>query len=122
MSTVKRIYFYGVAFAALMVAAQGAITMVGAVIDRLLPNQLLVGDLATPLSIGLALMIPSVPLWLIHWRATQRYVARGQEDVGSTERKLYLNAVLFISAAMSLGAVVGTLRALLGVRSPQKLA
>ncbi|MEK7777755.1 MAG: DUF5671 domain-containing protein [Chloroflexota bacterium] len=114
MSTIRRLYFYGVAFAALMVAAEGAAAMLGAVIDRLLPNRLLVGDLTTPISLGLALMIPSVPLWLIHWRATQRYVARGQEDVGSTARKLYLNAVLFISAAVAFGAALGTLQALLG--------
>ena len=115
MSTIRRLYFYGVAFAALLVVAQGASTMLGAVIDRLLPNRLVLGDLATPISLGLALMIPSVPLWLIHWRATQRYVATGQEDVGSTLRKLYLNGVLFISALVALTAAVSTVQALLGL-------
>jgi hypothetical protein len=113
MSTIRRLYFYGVAFAALMVAAWGATTMFGSIIDSLLPNRLLVGDLATPFSLGLASMIPSVPLWLIHWRATQRHVARGQEDVGSTLRKLYLNVVLFFSAAVAFVGAGSTLQALL---------
>ena len=106
MSSIKRLYFYFVAFVALIVVANGATTMLGPILDRLLPNRLLLGSLATPFSLGLAMIIPGLPLWLIHWRATQRYVRRDPEEIGSAERKLYLNALLFISAVVVLLAAL----------------
>lgn len=114
MSNIKRLYLYGVAFAALMVAVQGLVTMVGPLVDRLLPAQLLVGGLATPFSLGLAMVIPGLPLWLLLWRATQRSLSRSPEEAGSALRKLYLNALLFISAAVTLAAAIRTLSWLLG--------
>ncbi|MBI4201086.1 MAG: hypothetical protein HY531_02205 [Chloroflexi bacterium] len=116
MSAIRRLYFYGVAFAALMVAASGATTMVGAILDRILPGRLLVGNLATPFSLGLAMLIPSVPLWLVHWRAIQRHVTERREEAGSALRKLYLNALLLISAALAFRGAMDTLLQVLGVQ------
>ena len=114
MSSIKRLYFYFVAFVALMVVANGATTMLGPLLDRLLPNRLLIGSLDTSFSLGLAMLIPGVPLWFIHWRATQRYVRRDPDEVGSAERKLYLNLLLFISAAVAIGAAFRIFGLLLG--------
>ncbi len=114
MSSIKRLYFYGVAFVALMVVANGSTTMLGPLLDRLLPSRLLLGSLATPFSLGLAMLIPGVPLWLIHWRAIQRYAGRDTEEVGSASRKQYLNLLLFISAAVALGATLRIFQGLLG--------
>ena len=119
MSTIKRLYFYVVAFVALIVVANGATTMLGAILDRLLPDRLLLGSLATPFSLGLAMIIPGLPLWLIHWRATQRYVRRDPEEVGSVQRKLYLNLLLFISAVVVLGVSLSILRWFLGAEDAQ---
>ncbi len=116
MSNIKRLYFYGVAFAALLVAANGVSTMLGPLIGRVLSQHFLVGNIATPVSLGLAMIIPGIPLWLLHWSATQRYVARGQEEPGSALRKLYLYAVLFIAAVVALTSAMPIIRWFLGTQ------
>jgi hypothetical protein len=110
MGSVKRLYFYGVSFVALLVAANGVSFLLRALVERLLPGGLIRGTSIEQLSLGLALTIVATPLWLVHWTYVQRQVQKEPVEVRSVLRKLYFYLVLMIGMALVVVAAIGLLR------------
>lgn len=121
MSNIRRLYFYGVAFIALMVGASGATSLLSALL-RLATGNLLLEPGRTfqeQVSLALALLVVGWPLWGIHWLRAQYHTRRLPQEAGAVVRKLYLYAVLgfgagavFVNAVTLLGEVFGRLEGL----------
>ncbi len=96
MTTIRRLYFYVVAFAALMVTTFGTITLLSAVLD--LPfRTLVVGNATSQIALALAMLIIGGPVWLLHWFFAERSAARDADDRRAIPRHLYLNLVLGVA-------------------------
>lgn len=103
MTTTKRLYFYGVSFAALLVTAFGVALLLGDLLDVVLGRNLLSGE-RVQISIGIAMVIVGGPLWLIHWGLARRQLEAHPEEAESSLRKLYAYAVLLLAALIALHA------------------
>ncbi len=97
MNTMKRLYFYGMAFVALVVTANGASQLLAYLLDIVSGRQI-AGGVAERVSLGLALVVVGAPLWFFHWAYVQRQVERDRNEGGATLRKLYLYASMFFAA------------------------
>ncbi|MFQ5860694.1 MAG: DUF5671 domain-containing protein, partial [Dehalococcoidia bacterium] len=113
IGTVKRLYYYGLSFVALMVAASGIALLVDFVAERLFGSEILVGG-ETQLALGLALTLVGTPIWLLHWSFAQRALAEFPGEARALSRKVYLYLVLGVSAAVTAAGLVSLLRWLLG--------
>ncbi len=89
MNTTKRLYFYGVSFVTLVVAANGT---------ALLIQFLISGGSQDQASLGLAMVVVGAPLWVVHWLYTQRQATKQPDETASTLRKLYLYGILFTAS------------------------
>ena len=118
MTTIRRLYFYVVAFAALMVTTFGVITLLSAVLDLPFHSIVVAGDPTTEIALALAMLIIGGPVWLLHWFFAERSAARNADDRRAIPRHLYLNLVLgaaFVNLVFSAQAVLDWL---LGTRRP----
>lgn len=110
MKTIRRLYFYLVAFIAAEVILWGLIALLRETLaSGVLPN-------AGLLSRGLALVIVGLPFFLIHWLAAQRFAARDEEERESTLRAVFLFGILLatgIPAVQNVLALVDRLLLLL---------
>ena len=97
MNTMKRLYFYGMAFVALVVTANGAAQLLAYLLD-LVSGRQIAGGVAERVSLGLAMVVVGAPLWFFHWAYAQRQVERDPGEGGATLRKLYLYASMFVGA------------------------
>jgi hypothetical protein len=97
MNTMKRLYFYGMAFVALVVTANGASQLLAYLLDWVSGRQI-AGSVAEGVSLGLALVVVGAPLWFFHWAYVQRQVERDPSEGGATLRKLYLYGSMFLAA------------------------
>ena len=97
MNTTKRLYFYGVSFVTLIVAANGIALLILFLIE-LIAERAITGGSEDQASLGLAMVVVGAPLWMLHWSYTQRQVARQPGESASTLRKLYLYGVLFTAS------------------------
>jgi len=97
MNTMKRLYFYGMAFVALVVTANGASQLLAYLLD-LVSGRQIAGGVAERVSLGLALVVVGAPLWFFHWAYVQRQVERDPSEGGATLRKLYLYGSMFLTA------------------------
>lgn len=113
IGTLKRVYYYGLSFVALMVAAGGIVLLVDFAADGLLGAQVLSGGEAK-LALGLALTLVGTPIWFFHWRLADRAVRQFPTETHALARKVYGYLVLGISAALVAFGLVGLLRWLLG--------
>lgn len=97
VGTTKRLYFYLLSFAALLVAANGLIMLLNFIVDRL--SRLVIAGTATSEQLGLSLafLLVGSALWVPHWLYIQRQVKKSAAETESSLRKLYLYALLFIS-------------------------
>ncbi len=103
MGTLKRIYFYGISFAALMTCVAGISLALQSLLNTLFDGQAL--SLSTSsLAWGLSLLIVGLPIWWFHWRYILRSVAEMPFERGSVIRKLYI----YISLGVALGFLMGT--------------
>ena len=93
IGTPRRIYFYSVSFAALMMAASGASVILSTALDALFRSDG-AGDFADTLAMGLALVAVGVPVWLFHWRFVRRAAERAEAERRSVFRSLYLYTTL----------------------------
>ena len=105
IGTVRRLYFYVVAFVALMMAASGVVEIGTFALDSIFAGSVIPLS-PTPLAVGLSLVIVGLPLWAFHWRLIQRQAAKLPVETRSVVRRLYSHVVL--GAAMSL-ALIGAL-------------
>ena len=104
MNTTKRLYFYGVSFVTLVVAANGVALLVQFLVD-LIAQRTIAGGPDTQASLGLAMVVVGAPLWVLHWHYTQRQAAKQPDETASTLRKLYLYGVLFTASLVVFIAV-----------------
>ncbi|MCS7011698.1 MAG: DUF5671 domain-containing protein [Anaerolineales bacterium] len=91
MRTIRRLYFYAVAFVSLEVTLWGLISLGRTMVCR--PGLVVCGDGAS-LARALSLILVGLPLFLFHWWFAQRLALRDGEERSSWVRALFLYSVL----------------------------
>ncbi|MBV9597610.1 MAG: hypothetical protein JOZ87_12190 [Chloroflexi bacterium] len=96
MTTIRRIYAYLLAFAGLGMLAVAAANLGKLCIDLLLhaPNTGTAELVRETVSINAAAALVGLPVWLLHWRWTERWARDNRQERASTLRRLYLYVVL----------------------------
>lgn len=113
MNTTKRLYFYGVSFVTLAVAANGIALLIQFLIE-LIAQRSIAGGSEDQASLGIAMVVVGAPLWALHWLYTQRQAAKQPDETASTLRKLYLYGVLFTASLVVFIAVHSLLLQVMG--------
>lgn len=88
MKSIRRLYFYLVAFISVEVVVWGLIGLLRSIVDRTISGG------ADALAQALALILVGVPIFLIHWLWAQRASAREEEEKEATLRAVFLYAIL----------------------------
>ena len=88
MKSIRRLYFYLVAFISIEVVVWGLIGLLRSIVDQTVSGG------ADALAQALALILVGVPIFLIHWLWAQRVSAREEEEKEATLRAVFLYAVL----------------------------
>jgi hypothetical protein len=104
MSTVKRVFFYAVAFVALGVFAGGVGVLLSLCFDIVIKGEAWAGFARGQLSLGLAMLVTGGVLWFLFWRAIQRQVSGNPAEIGAGIRKLFLNVIRGITALAGLNS------------------
>ncbi len=108
IGTVRRLYFYGVSFVALLMVANG----IGQIGEFIL-NELFAGVAITTtrvkLAVGLSLTLVGLPLFALHWWFIGKYVRELPVEAKSVLRKVYLYGVMGASFAAGVGAALKVL-------------
>ncbi len=89
MKTIRRVYFYSVAVISLELLIWGVINLLRSII-----NPGAIGNTAQSLSVGLAQVIVSIPIFLIHWMVIQKDAVRTEEEHTSLIRAMFLYGIL----------------------------
>ena len=103
MRTIRRLYFYLVAFITFEVVLWGVIGLLRSILSPSLSGS---GDL---LAGSLALILVGVPIFALHWLWAQRTSAREQEEQTATLRAVFLYGILLatlIPAAQNILALI----------------
>jgi hypothetical protein len=108
IGTVRRLYYYGVSFVALMMAANGIVQIGIFVLEGVFGGQLL-SPSRVQLATGLALIVVGLPLWGLHWRLISGHVRALPVERNSVLRKVYIYAVLGVAAVLALPGAVSIL-------------
>src|SRR5512138_1701083 len=124
MKSIRRLYFYLVAFISIEVVLWGLVGLLRSVVDRTV-----VGG-ADALARALALILVGVPIFLIHWLWVQRAAAQDEEEKTATLRAVFLYVILlatlipvvqnllsFIDRSLVQGAGLGAGRAFSAFRN-----
>ena len=106
VSTTKRLYFYLLSFAALLVAANGLILLLNFILDRLSRQVIVSSAISEQLGLSLALLLVGSALWVPHWAYIQRQVVKYPAETESSLRKLYIYAFLFVSLVLTVITLV----------------
>jgi hypothetical protein len=88
MKSIRRLYFYLVAFISIEVVLWGLVGLL-----RSIANDTISGG-ADALAQALALILVGVPIFLIHWLWVQRASARDEEEKTATLRAVFFYAIL----------------------------
>ena len=113
IGTLKRLYFYGLSFAAMIVAASGAVVLVDYGADRAVSTTIF-SQGESQLALGLAMFIVGLPVWLMHWRFAQRALVNIPWEARALARRIYLYLVLGVSATLAGFGLVSLFRVWLG--------
>lgn len=89
MKTIRRLYFYAVAFISIEVVLWGVIGLL-----RSISHAREVAGSASTLAQALSLILVGVPIFLIHWLWAQRTSAQDAEERASTVRAVFLYGIL----------------------------
>ena len=111
IGTTRRIFLYGLAFAALVTTASGLALLTGALISAI-SGDVIAGDGASALAFGIAAGGVGFAMWALLWRAAQRSVERHPAEAGALGRKVYVYLVLggaAMTIAFSLTLFIGDL-------------
>lgn len=122
IGSVRRLFFYGLAFIALMLATLGLTLIVGRLIGLVFLDEIARRG-SGQFAFGIAATIVGFPVWALLWRAAQRSIDRYAAERGTLGRKVYVYLVLFVAAAVvalnltrSIGsALEGSAEALAGI-------
>jgi Domain of unknown function (DUF5671) len=88
MKSIRRLYFYLVAFISIEVVLWGLVGLLRSIVDDTVSGG------ADALAQALALILVGVPIFLIHWLWAQRASARDPEEKSATLRAVFLYAIL----------------------------
>lgn len=99
IGTVRRLYFYVVAFVSLMMTASGVVMLLQFVLDSI-TGDTLISNSTTRLAAGASLLIVGAPLWYFHWRYIQRTVVEQSVETRSILRKLYTYITLAVAGSI----------------------
>lgn len=97
IGTTRRIFLYGLAFAALITAASGLALLTGALLT-VVSGDVIAGEGASALAFGIAAGGVGFAVWALLWRAAQRSVERHPAEAGALGRKVYVYLVLGAAA------------------------
>ncbi len=102
---VRRIFTYGLSLLSLAAGGIGVTLVVHTILANLFkPSVVSTGN--ELLSLGLALTIVGVPIWLLFWAAIQRTARREPLEIQSLGRRVYFALVMAASAiASTIGAI-----------------
>jgi len=109
IGTVRRLYFYTVAFASLVMAANGVVQIVRYTLESLFGGDVISAS-QSGLAGGMSLTLVGLPLWLFHWRMVQRHVGETPMETRSLVRKFYFYLVLGVSVGLLIASSVELLR------------
>jgi hypothetical protein len=112
IGTVRRIFFYGLAFVALMLATSGVTLLLSQVLDSVFGDAIIRQD-SFRIAFGLAATVVGFPIWLLLWRAAERSLEQYPAERGTLGRKFYMYLVLGVSAAVGAASLVQLLQGLL---------
>ena len=98
IGTVRRLYFYVVAFVSLMMSASGLVMLIEFILDGIAGGAVLSGS-NTGLAAGASLLIVGAPLWFFHWRYIRRVVAAQPAETRSVLRKLYIYITIAVASS-----------------------
>ena len=114
MLRIRRLYFYLVLYASLAMVLTGLATLLRVAIERTLdvPSTGFFGffvgrdQLQEQTALGTALSVIGLPVWILHWRAVQSWLAgpAGAADRASALRRLYLYGALLTTALVAYSA------------------
>ncbi len=118
MKSIRRLYFYLVAFISIEVVLWGLVGLLRSIVDETISRG------AEALAQALALILVGMPIFLLHWLWVQRAAAQDEEERTATLRAVFFYAILlatlipvvqnllsFIDRALIQGAGLGTGRA-----------
>ncbi len=88
MKSIRRLYFYLVAFISIEVIVWGLVGLLRSIVDNTISGG------ADALAQALALILVGVPIFLIHWLWAQRVAAREEEEQTASIRAVFLYAIL----------------------------
>jgi len=88
MKSIRRLYFYLVAFISIEVVLWGLVSLLRSIVDETISGG------ADALAQALALILVGVPIFLIHWLWVQRAAARDEEEKTATLRAVFFYAIL----------------------------
>ncbi|MCH8199649.1 MAG: hypothetical protein IIA54_06235, partial [Chloroflexi bacterium] len=99
IGSVRRVFFYGLAFIALMLATLGLTLIVGRLIGLVFLDEIARRG-SGQFAFGIAATVVGFPVWALLWRAAQRSIDRYAAERGTLGRKVYVYLVLFVAAAV----------------------
>ena len=105
MGATRRVYFYAVSFASLMMAGNGIVLMLHYAIEAIFGGAVIYSS-QTDLAVGMSLTLVGLPLWAFHWRVVQRQSDGAAVERRSLVRKVYLYAVLGVSVGMVIASSI----------------
>src|SRR5512134_3466158 len=88
MKSIRRLYFYLVAFISVEVVLWGLVGLLRSIVDQTVSGG------ADALAQALALILVGVPIFLIHWLWAQRASARDEEEKTASLRAVFFYAIL----------------------------
>jgi hypothetical protein len=88
MKSIRRLYFYLVAFISIEIVLWGLVGLLRSIVDETVSGG------ADALAQALALILVGVPIFLIHWLWVQRAAARDEEEKTASLRAVFLYAIL----------------------------
>ena len=116
IGTVRRVFFYGIAFVGIMLAGWGLTLLVGGALDAVFGDTV-VADSETELAAGLALTLVGAVAWLIFWRVTERALEAHPVERRSMARRTYVGLVRAVSLVVIAVSAVLAIRWALGAGS-----
>ena len=112
MKSIRRLYFYLVAFISIEVVTWGLVGLLRSIVDDTVSGG------ADALAQAIALVLVGVPIFLIHWLWVQRASAREEEEKTASLRAVFLYAILLATLIPVVQNVLAFInRSFLGVAS-----
>lgn len=89
MKTIRRLYFYAVAFISIEVVVWGGISLLRSIFNA---NAII--DSASTLAQALSLILAGLPIFLVHWLWAQRVSAKDDDEKTASLRAIFLYGIL----------------------------